>query len=139
MMAMTCKAVAVERISVKSDRISLLVRVAPGKRRYAWPHLAEQTLHAFPDLAFHSCVNDAGTRLADVLHKTSIPHILEHLIIDLQIHDPRVPADAALAGSTEWIREEEGLARVEVNYTDDLVALEALQKALAFLNERMAD
>ena len=135
---MARKAIAVERISVKRDRISLLVRVAPGARRYAWPKLANQVVDAFPDLAYHACVNDSGARFVDVLQSTSIPHVLEHLVIDLQVHDSRVPEDVALVGSTEWICEADGLARVEVDYTDDLVALSALREALAFLNEWMA-
>lgn len=136
---MARQAISVERISVKRDRISMLVRVPSPSSRCANPQLAAQVLASFPDLAHHACVNERDARFIDVLPETSVPHVLEHLIIDLQAHDARVPADVALTGTTEWLDEAAGLARIEVNYADDLVALRALKEALAFLNERMAD
>ena len=70
---------------------------------------------------------------------TSVPHLLEHLVIHGQVFDSATPSNAALVGTTEWLDEANGLARIEVNYADDLAALSALKTALAFLNERMAD
>ena len=38
-------------------------------------------------------------------------------------------------GTTQWLDEQRGLARVEVNFTDDLVALRAFKDALCAINE----
>lgn len=133
------KPVVAERISVKKDRISILVRMSEGFPRYVSSALAQAASQAFPGLVDHACVNDVGPRFGDVLVGTSVPHLLEHLIIHGQVMDAATPADIALVGTTEWLDEKKGLARIEVNYTDDLVALSALKMALAFLNERMAD
>ena len=131
---------SVERIAVKRDRISLLVRMAPGAPRIVSPRLASEALRVFPGLDGHACVNDAGPRFGCALAAgTSVPHLLEHLVIHGQALHGATPANAALLGTTEWLDEAAGLARVEVNYADDLAALSALKEALAFLNERMAD
>ncbi len=108
---------------------------------------------------------------------TPLPHVFEHLVIDLQTHacvqrgrhgapegespetlgggEGRMPdempglacgmsADTlgkrllpgtfAFVGTSEWLDEAHGLACVEVNFTDDLVALRAFRDAAHFLN-----
>lgn len=136
---MTSPSVIVERIAVKRDRISLLVRLAAHAPRHVSPQLAREAASAFPGIEHHTCVNDYGPEFGDVLVGTSVPHLLEHLIIHGQINHESTPSRATLLGTTEWINQKEGLARIEVNYVDDLVALSALREALAFLNERMVD
>ena len=42
--------------------------------------------------------------------------------------------DALFIGTTEWLDEEAGLARIEVGFKDDLVALRAFNEAIRFLN-----
>ncbi len=136
---MPVQPVSVERISVKQDRISLLVRLAPDAARTVSPCLAQQAQSAFPGLGSHACVNDFGPTFGHALAHTSVPHLLEHLIIHGQASCASTPERVALVGTTEWLDERRGLARIEVNYADDLVALSALKEALAFLNERMVD
>ncbi len=104
---------------------------------------------------------------------TPLPHVLEHLVIDLQTHacvqrgkhgapegespetlgggEERTPGLAcgmsadtpgkrllpgafAFVGTSEWLDEARGLACVEVNFADDLVALRAFRDAARFLN-----
>lgn len=45
-----------------------------------------------------------------------------------------MPERLAFVGSTEWTNEAQGMARVEVNFADDLVALRAFCDAARFLN-----
>ena len=73
----------------------------------------------------------------DVMRETSVPHLLEHIIIDEQVRDESTPPHAVLVGTTAWLDEREGRARIEVNFTDDLVALRALREAVVFVNEGM--
>ena len=46
-----------------------------------------------------------------------------------------LPDDFAFVGTSEWTDEAQGRARVEVNFTDDLVALRAFREATQFLND----
>lgn len=124
----------VERISVRKDRISLQVRMAPKAPRMTDARLARYALAKYPTLADHSCLNDRGSCFACVIAETSVPHLLEHLIIEEQVRDPQTRDDARCVGTTEWLDELEGLARVEVNFADDLIALRAVRDAAAFLN-----
>lgn len=128
-------ALVLERVVVKPGRLSILVRVAPGVSRETDEALAAYVRRHYPALPHHTCVNGEACVFGPVMARTSIAHLLEHLIIDEQVADPRTPRGISLLGTTEWLDERAGLARVEVNFSDDLVALRALRTALAFLNK----
>lgn len=128
---------AVERVAIERDRMALLVRVAGGPAAHLSPEAAVRLLQARPHLAEHACLNAQGEPFGAILDRTSLPHILEHLVIDFQAEfDDR--SAATFVGTTEWLNEREGLARVEVNFTDDLIALAAL-KAARTLMEGMVE
>lgn len=132
-------ALAVERVSVAPGRLTLLVRVAPDAPRMTDEPLARALLAARPSLAHHACVNDAGPTFGAVIARTSLPHVLEHLVIDEQVRNSRSLTDATFVGTTEWLDEAAGLARVEVNFTDDLVALRAVRDAMSLLNGKVVE
>ena len=125
----------IERIAVLADRIACDVLLAPGASHSTTPPLAARVCAAFPDLPHHACVNDAGPTFGAVMEHTSLPHLLEHLVIDLQTRTAPPDADAVFVGTTRWTDESAGRAHLEVNFTDDLVALRAFREATAFLNE----
>ena len=138
---------AIERIAFERDRMVLLVRVPAGPAAHLGPDAAARLLQARPLLARHACLNAADAPFGTLLARTSLPHVLEHLVIDFQAEaDERLRAAAfdadrsaaTFVGTTEWLSEREGLARVAVNFTDDLIALGALQAALALM-EGMVD
>lgn len=131
------EALTVERIIVTKGRLSVLVRMNPNAPRCVTPGLLQTVLERHPTLPAHACVNDVGSTFAAVMAETSIPHLLEHVIIDAQVRDERTPCGVSLVGTTEWLDERQGLARVEVSFTDDLVALRALRSALSFINEAL--
>ena len=130
-------ALVVERVAIERDRMALLVRVAGGPAAHLSPEAAVRLLQARPRLARHACVNAQGEPFGAILDRTSLPHILEHLIIDFQAELADRSA-ATFVGTTDWLNEREGLARVEVNFTDDLIALAALKAACALM-EGMVD
>lgn len=124
----------IERLVVQNDRVICEVTLAPTAPRLTTPALAARITHAFPNLPRHACVNDEGDTFGAVITHTTLPHVLEHLVIDLQTRaDPR--PDAVYVGTTEWVDEFARRARVEVSFTDDLVALRAFRDAAHFLNE----
>ena len=130
-------AFAVERVAIERDRMALLVRVDGGPAAHLSPAAAERLRAARPRLARHACLNAEGAPFGDILARTSLPHVLEHLIIDFQA-EMNDRSAATFVGTTEWLNEREGLARVEVNFTDDLIALAALKAASALI-EGMVD
>ena len=143
---MTDAALAIERIAVRDDRLSILVRVPQASARYTTPTFARCLTQAMPTLPHHTCINDEGSTFASVMDHTSVPHALEHAIIDEQVRltsqaaPPGAEHEVARAaapflGTTEWLDEREGLARVEVSFQDDLLALQALHTATALIRE----
>lgn len=127
-------ALSLERIEVGAGRLSCVVRLAPDAPRFTTPKLAARLREAFPDLPRHACVNEVGPCFGDVMDRTPLPHALEHLVIDLQTR--AAPHDAAVyAGTTDWVDEAAGTARVQVSFTDDLAALRAFRDATRFLSD----
>ena len=121
-------------MAVGSGRLVCEVRLAPDAPRLTTPALIRRVRTDFPDLPHHTCVNESGPTFASVMDRTPLPHLLEHLVIDLQTRAATCD-DAAFVGTTDWIDEAAGTARVQVSFTDDLVALRAFRDAAAYLNE----
>lgn len=123
----------IERVAFERDRMVLLVRVSGGPAACLGNARAARLLDARPTLAAHACLNAEGAPFGTILARTSLPHVLEHLVIDFQAEHPESDAAATFVGTTEWLSEREGLARVAVKFSDDLIALGALKSALALL------
>lgn len=121
------------RVRVRPDRVE--VEVAVAARRYAQtdPELITECLHRAPTLGQHACRNSVGPVFASVMKSTSTPHLLEHLIIDTQTRAAKDP-DRVFTGTTQWSAGDGLIAQVAFSYEDDLVALDALNWSLAFLN-----
>ena len=113
-----------------------------------------RVLAVVPTLAQHACVNERGTVFAAVMDCTPLPHLLEHLVVDLQVRAesgqwftlPGAAAEAPpsmvgathdrpIVGTSEWLDEVAGIARIDVSFADDLVALRAVRDSVAFLNK----
>lgn len=130
----------VQSLTVRSDRLVCIVCVDPPTPRTSSPDLMRALTARFPDLPRHACVNEAGPTFAHVMDRTSLPHVLEHLIIDLQLaalasRGATASADRMLTGATQWVNLKKGTARIEVSYWDDLVALKCVTRAVDELNQ----
>ena len=123
---------AIEKLAVRADRIVATVRCSGARR--TTPDLARAALDRFPNLARHACVNRKGATFGDVIESTPLPHLLEHVAIDLLI-SRSAAADAVFTGTSEWTDKEEGLASVAISYTDDLEGLAALRDAADAVNQ----
>ena len=125
--------IQVRAITVRTGRIVADIAIPDERFRATTPKLAAFAEGQFPDLPHHACVNDVGFAFGDVIEKTSVPHLLEHLVISMQVHEKAI-GDATFIGTTEWTDEAAGEARVEFGFIDDLVALRAFNEATRFLN-----
>ena len=146
--AVSAPALSVERLTVRDDRIVCDLLLSPEAPRRTTPAMAARVQEAFPGIGHHACVNGEGDVFAAVIDHTSLPHLLEHLVIDLQAHaaSANLPAGGAAArrpgpvfvGTTDFVDDACTRARVELSFVDDLVALRAINEALAFVNDLAA-
>ena len=134
--------IALERLSVLPDRIEAEVRVLDPAYRTTSPELIAQVLVQFPTIPFHTCRNEAGPTFSAVMENTSLPHLLEHLVIDIQTraHAEREDeaTDPVFTGTTQWSATMRDVAIVRVSFYDDLIALVAFKQALHFINQELA-
>lgn len=100
---------------VYPDRIELSVLVAHPCFAFSSKPLIDALAQTHPYLLEHACKNERGATFAAVAATTSTPHVLEHLIIDNQIHalaqTPSLTStdstrsnnhDTILVGTTQW-------------------------------------
>ena len=126
-------AIRVERIVVRPGRLICDVRIDNPAMRTVTLELAETALRTFPSLPYHACVNEAGSTFSAVMRTTSVPHLIEHIAIDIQTHAADDPC-ASFVGTTEWLDEDAGRARIELSFLDDLHAMRAFNEAISFVN-----
>ena len=126
-------ALSIVRFVVKRDRIVCFVEAPDPARRYTTPAIACAACAVRPHLPEHACVNERGDTFGCVMGRTPLAHLLEHVAIDLMV-EGAARDDALFAGTTEWVDEARGRARVEVSYADDVEALGALTEAARLVN-----
>lgn len=79
---------------------------------------------------------------ASVMDHTPLPHVLEHLVVELQAQAAersggRAPETGVFVGTTEWIDEARTKAMVRVSFADDFDALRAFKEAVACLEDAL--
>ena len=120
-------------ITVKTGRLVCDIAIADERFRFTNPRIAAFVARTHPDLPDHACVNEVGPVFGAVIERTSMPHLLEHLVISEQTR-AAIGADEPFIGTSEWTDEPAGLARVQISFRDDLEALRAFNDATRFLN-----
>ena len=127
-----CRVVKVLEICVLPDsrRIKLTVEM-PDPDRFLTsqvPHLPRALFRLFPRLAQHKCENGLGLSFRQECRRTEIPHLFEHLIIELQ--SQAQPAEV-LRGETEWnwTVDPRGRFHVYVDYENELLAIGSIRLA----------
>lgn len=127
--AATVPLLIVTSLTVFSDRVEALVHVDGPLRTTAYPGLAERALAWMPALATHACDNPAASSFADELSDTELPHLAEHIALDLI---RRAGVRGRLRGDTSWDFERDGAEtfRMMLDCPDDAVALGALKAAI---------
>lgn len=121
-------------ISVLPDirRIRLRIEM-PDPDKYLTsqvPHVPKQLFRLIPRLSKHTCHNDGGLTFRQECRDTEIPHLFEHLIIELQLQAQQNESDL-LSGETEWDWrvDPRGHYTVYVDYQNELLAVGAIRLA----------
>ena len=116
-------------------------------------NFTELMLKKYPEITGHSCRNSKGPTLGDCVKTTSVAHILEHVILSELSEtatpcsrDPSTPLRSAqddarevpvsgkvYLGKTTKLTGE--VAKIELNYYDDILTLQAITRATAELND----
>jgi len=120
----------VQSVTVCEDRVDVIVRVNDDERmRTAGDEIVvERVLELLPGLSQHACENDQGITFAEEISDTEVPHLFEHVVIELMA---RAGSPRELKGETRWDfrRDGHGTFRVSFEYDDDLVCLGAIKTA----------
>ena len=129
---------AVEYIRVRPDRIETLIRVSNERFAYTDERIIDQVLKICPTLGMHACRNHKGRLFSDVMNHTSMPHLLEHMVVDGQTRRTK-DKTRVFTGTTQWTSEDSLVAQVAFSYEDDLVALGVLDQCVKTLNDILLD
>ena len=131
-------ALSVERIAVREGIVVCDVVRSPAAPARTTPELAADIERACPGISRHACVNGEGDTFAAVIDHTSLAHVLEHLVVHLQVRAEPPGSTVTFLGTTEPLDAEGRRFRVEVSFRDDLVVLRALSEALDLINGLIA-
>lgn len=128
--------IRLDRLTVSPGRMRLEVSLSCWTPQVTDARIAKEAIAKYPTICSHSCINSAGPSFGDVIEKTSVPHLLEHMIIEEQLSqrvNPTAVGSGTLVGTTR-MSEDGNHAVVEVSFFDDLVAVGAIGRALEELN-----
>ena len=120
----------VEILFYDGNRVKLVVEMANPdcySTKHA-PHVPKLLFKLFPHLARHRCENDHGLSFRRECQSTEIPHLFEHLIIELQ---GQVRRCGVLKGETQWNWrvDPKGRFHVYVEYENEMLVLGAIRAA----------
>ncbi|MHB0999892.1 MAG: cyanophycin synthetase family protein [Armatimonadota bacterium] len=125
----------VEILFYDKNRVKLVVEM-PDPNRYSTehaPHIPRLLFKLFPHLARHRCDNDNGYTFKKESRATEIPHLFEHLIIEIQ---GQVQKSKILRGETQWNWriDPRGRFHVYVDYENEILVLGAIRLAERIIN-----
>jgi len=126
-----------EIVFLSTCRVRLVVEIADpapytthGKAR-----IPRRLFKMFPRMAFQRCGNEGGYSFRREAQNTEIPHVFEHLLLEIQ-GQVRRGAGGPLAGETQWnwTVDPRGRFYVTVDYDNEIVALGAIRLAERVIN-----
>lgn len=128
----------IERVTVGPQRVDVVVNVGGADADRTSPAIAERVIELLPGLGTHRCVNAEGRTFAEELADTEVPHLFEHVVLELMAlaGSPR-----SLKGETAWDfrRDGAGVFHVSLEYDDDLVCLGAIKAADEIMRYALSD
>lgn len=125
----------ITQIALCGEQAHLVVEV-PDLRRCTTdrvPQVPETLFSLFPGLDSHRCHNDRHCSFREECECTEVPHLFEHLVIELQL---KAQYHRLLRGETQWdwTSDPEGLFKVRVDYSNEHLVLGAIRLAERLVN-----
>jgi cyanophycin synthase-like protein len=125
----------VEILFYDANKVKLVVEMPDPDRCTTdnAPHLPRSLFRLFPHLAHHKCHNGNGYSFKREAQATEVPHLFEHLIIELQ---SQAQHHEVLKGETQWNWrvDPRGTFHVHVEYENPLLVLAAIRLAERIVN-----
>jgi hypothetical protein len=126
-----------EIVFYNTNRAKLVVEI-PETEAYMThevPRIPRILFKLFPHMATQRCYNDGGYSFRREAQATEIPHLFEHLIIEIQ-DQVRRGMGAPFAGETQWnwTVDPRGRFYVTVDYDNEIVALASIRLAERIIN-----
>ncbi len=121
---------------IKFDDSKLYLKVEMAEDEHCrtndHPLLPGKLFEIIPSIRHHECDNDECVSFEVEAQDTEIPHLFEHLVIELQVK----ALGGSLSGETswDWTRDPRGCFRVSVDYRNKLLAVEAVRLAARIIN-----
>lgn len=99
------------------------------------PHIPRILFKLLPQMASQRCINDNGHSFRREAQSTEIPHLFEHLIMEIQ-DQVRRGIGIPFRGETRWnwTVDPRGRFHVTVEYDNEMVALGAIRLAERMIN-----
>lgn len=122
------------KVTVGPKKLTARVLVNPGMPLMTSEDV-EATARVYylaPAIADHLCLGDAGSKFQDCMGNTELPHLLEHLTVEIM--NETGLADAISTGRTRNVMGDDRLFDVEVSCPDDALAIGALSSACFMMN-----
>ena len=122
-----------------SDEVHLVVEI-PENDAFLTQHVPKMPrilFRMFPYLAAQRCYNDHGHSFRREARATEIPHLFEHLLLEIQKQVRRgLYADSPISGETEWnwTIDPRGRFHVRVGYDNEIIALASVRLAERIIN-----
>ena len=125
-------------ITFHHDHCATLVVEIPETENFTTqgrPHIPRRLFKLLPQMASQRCINDDGHSFRREAETTEIPHLFEHLIMEIQ-DQVRRGIGAPLRGETHWnwTIDPRGRFHVTVDYDNEMVALGAIRLAERIIN-----
>jgi len=126
---------AIEEFSYSGNSVSAAVCISPPNL-IVNDKLASTILALRPTLREHVCKQKGFGTFGDKIVNTSLPHLVEHLAIDLLVQELE-PLPAPIAGATRWLNRAQGQAQIRISCTPQTAQAtrQALISAVAQLNQ----
>lgn len=125
----------VEILFYGANKVKLVVEMPDPDRctTESSPHVPPTLFRLFPHLAHHKCHNGNNYSFEQEARATEVPHLLEHLIIELQA---QAQHHEILKGETQWNWrvDPRGTFHVHVEYQNELLVLAAIRLAEKIVN-----
>ena len=99
------------------------------------PHIPRIVFKLLPKMASQRCFNDGGYSFRREAQSTEIPHLFEHMIMEIQ-DQVRRGVGGPLRGETvwNWTIDPRGRFHVTVDYENEMVVLGAIRLAERMIN-----
>ena len=130
----------IDKINFSKERCSILLKVEGDQAFLNRDQFCDLILQNYPGIEKQKCVNSHGKLFGDCMKTTSLPHIFEHCILSEIARSKRglrdIDKERKFLATTQNLSG--NLARIELNYYDDIETLRAIKQALCVLNGILA-